>query len=234
MINQIYQVLLSILNKENQGYISPSEFNLIAANVQNEIFAEYFYEENRSKIKENKGYSNKGYANLDFNDRQKIEKFASFIGISVSSGVFTLPADLYLIVDDGVTTGELVIEEVERSRLAYLKKSEAKPTIQYPVYTRMSDSIIVSPLGINNILVDYLRKPTNPNWTFQVIENLDGSTVELYDPTSISFQDFDLHESEFSNIVLRMLVFFGINLRDAEVTQIAEIMKDKAFNKEVQ
>ena len=46
MIDTIYKVLLTIINKENQGYISPEEFNLIAINVQNEIFSEYFKDAN--------------------------------------------------------------------------------------------------------------------------------------------------------------------------------------------
>ena len=49
----------------------------------------------------------------------------------------------------------------------------------------------------------------------------------MYDPSNASFQDFELHESEFSNIVLRMLSYFGINLREGEVMQIAELLKDK-------
>ena len=49
----------------------------------------------------------------------------------------------------------------------------------------------------------------------------------MYDPSNASFQDFELDSSEFYNIILRMLTYFGINLREPEVVKIAELMKDK-------
>ena len=76
MIDLIYKTLLTIINKENQGYVSPTEFNILANNVQNEIFRGYFEDENKDKTKDNKGYTNKGYANLDFNERQRINQFS--------------------------------------------------------------------------------------------------------------------------------------------------------------
>jgi hypothetical protein len=234
MIDQIYKILLTIINKENAGYVSPTEFNLLAANVQNEIFSEYFTEENRSKNRENRGLTNKGNSNLDYNDRQKIEQFAEFTGISISSGTFQLPVDLYFIGDDGVTiAGGAVVEEVEKVKINHLNNSEARPTEQFPVYTRYSNYIKVIPSSIEDIAMDYLRSPKAPQWTFQLLTNPDGSTVELYDPTNSSFQDFELHPSEFANITLRMLSFFGINLRETDITKMAELMKDKSYNKEI-
>ena len=42
MINSVRNTVLSILNKNNYGYISPSDFNLFAKQAQLEIFEEYF------------------------------------------------------------------------------------------------------------------------------------------------------------------------------------------------
>jgi hypothetical protein len=47
MINEVRNAVLSILNKNNYGYISPSDFNLYAANAQMEIFEEYFINYNK-------------------------------------------------------------------------------------------------------------------------------------------------------------------------------------------
>ena len=38
MIDLVYSTLLTILNKELNGYVSPVEFNLLANNVQYEIY----------------------------------------------------------------------------------------------------------------------------------------------------------------------------------------------------
>ena len=41
-VNEVYTTVLSILNKEQRGYITPYEFNKIATQVQLEIFESYF------------------------------------------------------------------------------------------------------------------------------------------------------------------------------------------------
>lgn len=224
MIDTIYKTLLTIINKENQGYVSPTEFNLLANNVQNEIFRGYFEDINRDQNRENKGLTNQGYANLDFNERQRIQQFAAITTLNSVNGTFTLPENLYLIEDDGIvdTSTDSVLDEVEHSRINYLKRSLAKPTLQYPVYTRYSDNIVALPSTIAQIELRYLRTPKMPNWTYQIV-----GTEPLFNPSDNAYQDFELHPSELVNIVLRMLSHFGLNLREADVIQVAETLKDK-------
>ncbi|NRA77273.1 MAG: hypothetical protein HRU18_03610 [Pseudoalteromonas sp.] len=235
MIDLVFQTLRTITNKDNQGYLSPTEFNLLANNVQEEIFRGYFEDENRDKNKENRGLTNKGFSNLDFNERQRIYQFSAITDITKNQSTFRfdLPSDLYFIEDDGVTPIEKgvpsvnfidnVIEEVERSAFNYLSNSESAATSTYPIYERYATEIVVSPSTIEDIRVRYLRRPTQPNWTYFLLPN----GKEVFDPSNTSYQDFDLHESEFSNIVNRMLSYFGINLRENEIIQIAEMLKDK-------
>jgi len=233
MLDTIYKILLTLLNKEQQGYVTPTEFNLLAANVQNEIFREYFEDENRDKLKENRGMTGKGYSNLDFNVRQRIQQFSDITSIAKVDSKFTLPEDLYFIEDDGVLTGDSetysgrVIEEVERNQLGYLSNSIAKPTALYPIYGRYSDSIVVEPTSIEDIKVNYLRTPKAPNWTYIKFNN-----QPLFNPADLDFQDFELHESESTNIVLKMLTYFGISIRERDIVEASEILKDKQTSKE--
>ena len=46
-INKVYTTVLYILNKEQRGYITPTEFNSLAAQVQEEIFNSYFPDGNQ-------------------------------------------------------------------------------------------------------------------------------------------------------------------------------------------
>ena len=48
MINEVRNTVLSVLNKNNYGYISPSDFNLFASNAQMEIWEEYFSSYNKT------------------------------------------------------------------------------------------------------------------------------------------------------------------------------------------
>ncbi len=231
MIDLVYKTLQVIINKENNGYLSPDEFNKIAHITQSEIFRGYFPSENMSKNKDNRGYINKGYSNLDFNERQRIQQFSATMNVNVNTeGSFDLPDDLYFIEDDGIVPVDdngaqsgNVIEETQRKIKGYLKNSMAASSVTYPTYERYANTIIVEPSTILRINIKYLRSPKKPTWTYFPLP----TGIESFDPTNGSYQDFELHESEFSNIVIRMASYFGINLREGEVIQISESLKDK-------
>lgn len=53
MINTVRNTVLSVLNKNNYGYLSPSDFNLFAKQAQMEVFDSYFYEYNNQVNKQN-------------------------------------------------------------------------------------------------------------------------------------------------------------------------------------
>ena len=46
-VDTVYQRVLAILNKENRGYMTPQEFNLLANQAQLEVFEQYFYDLNQ-------------------------------------------------------------------------------------------------------------------------------------------------------------------------------------------
>ena len=46
-VNQVYQTVLLILNKEQRGYMTPEEFNKTATQVQRRIFERYFEDINQ-------------------------------------------------------------------------------------------------------------------------------------------------------------------------------------------
>ena len=46
-VNNVYQTVLLILNKEQRGYMTPDEFNKTATQVQLDIFEKYFEDLNQ-------------------------------------------------------------------------------------------------------------------------------------------------------------------------------------------
>ena len=46
-VDTVYQRVLSILNKEQRGYVTPQEFNLFANQAQLDLFEQYFYDINQ-------------------------------------------------------------------------------------------------------------------------------------------------------------------------------------------
>jgi hypothetical protein len=75
MINSVRNTVLSVLNKNNYGYISPSDFNLYAQNAQMEIFEEYFSSYNAVINAENARTSGVDYADMEQPIAETMESF---------------------------------------------------------------------------------------------------------------------------------------------------------------
>lgn len=240
MLDLVYRIVNTVVNKENDGYVSPVEINLLSHRAQMEIFESYFSDENKEKNRDNKGLINTGYSNLPQNVRNKLSNFTATSVLSSfidPPETFILPVDLYILEDNGVSVNTPikyrgnVISEVERSELNYLIKSESKPTKTYPVYELMGDRINVYPPESDSIRVRYIRKPKVPNWTYEVVTSPNGNTYELHDPTNPSFQDLELHVSEISNVVDKILIYLGINLSKQEISELIGTLGQEKYLK---
>lgn len=86
MINEVRNAVLSILNKNNYGYISPSDFNLYAKNAQMEIFEEYFSNYNKVINGENQRSSGTDYADIEQPIAEVLESFMVTNYLSKVSG----------------------------------------------------------------------------------------------------------------------------------------------------
>jgi hypothetical protein len=96
MINSVRNTVLSILNKNNYGYISPSDFNLFAKQAQMDIFEDYFYQYNYQLLKENARQSGTGYADIKKGYEEVIEMFSETKYLAHNTNnTFFLPAQIY-------------------------------------------------------------------------------------------------------------------------------------------
>ena len=75
MINSVRNTVLSVLNKNNYGYISPSDFNLFALNAQMQIFEEYFDSYNKTINAQNSRMAGTGYADVEQPIAETMEGF---------------------------------------------------------------------------------------------------------------------------------------------------------------
>jgi hypothetical protein len=75
MINSVRNTVLSVLNKNNYGYISPSDFNLYSQNAQIEIYEEYFSSYNKAINAENARMSGVDYADMEQPIAEVLEYF---------------------------------------------------------------------------------------------------------------------------------------------------------------
>ena len=251
-IDRVYQKVLALANKEQRGYITPQEFNLFADHAQMEIFEQYFYDLNQ--FQRLPGNST-GHSDVVTNLEEKISFFEEYdknVTVQGNYGnVMTSEVDgLYrieMIRVDYVTESSLrVAEEIQLNELnKYSTAPLGKWSKKRPVYTRYRGStnpqaIKVYPypepatLGNNNnyiftdrVLISYIKKPSKPNWAYVVINN-----KPLYNTTSAV--DFELHASEETELVYRILALFGIAIEKPQLTQIAAGLQGSQIQQEKQ
>jgi hypothetical protein len=219
-INRVYQKVLALLNKEQRGYLTPQEFNLLADRAQNEIYENYFHQARNSnaKIKDDDQYTDK----LEMIEAKLSPFLRSAGGTATSLGVYTLPTDLYKIIT--VQLGLYVAEEVNRKELEYILalgnsvNSKLKPTVSRPVYIRDSATTIkitdggASGNSSTTVVFDYYAEPTTPSWNYIVLNE-----KALYNSnTSI---DFQLSISEEEPLVSRILMLAGFTIKQPDAQQ---------------
>ena len=204
-IDDVYQKVLVIANKEQRGYITPQEFNLLANKAQLLIFEQYFYD--IDKALDIHGNS------TEYSDRIDVlhEKIAPFekwkVAMSAVSGnEGTLPTSTTVhklgTVFYAAGLYDVEVERVEKNDLHYMERTAlAAPTDAYTT---------------GNVTCNYIAKPTKPNWTYTVVNN-----QALYNSTATDAQDFELHASEENELVYKILELASITLNKPGLVQIA-------------
>jgi len=218
-IDDVYQRVLAIANKEQRGYITPQEFNLFANQAQMEIFEQYFYDINQ--FNRMPGNSTE-YADMLTLLEEKIAIFKNIKLLYYHSPHFQKPRELYRL--GTLETGYGEIEQVTHKEYLNMKLSPlAKPTLKRAVFVDTPRGYRIYPTFTNNVHCHYIRKPIKANWGYNVI----GGNA-LYDP-AIS-ENFQLHPSEEQSLVVKILSLAGVSLEKPALTAIAE-QKD---SKEIQ
>jgi hypothetical protein len=104
MINSVRNTVIAILNKNNYGYISPSDFNLYSQQAQLELFMSYFPNYNTVINKENARASGTDYADFGKSYAEQLEEFIVTNSLTNTSVTSTLSNVYYL--PSVTTTGD--------------------------------------------------------------------------------------------------------------------------------
>jgi len=108
------------------------------------------------------------------------------------------------------------LERVDRGELYHLLSSKlTAPTTTYPIYIYERQKLFVYPSTIQSgVQATYIRKPMDPVWNFTLSGN-----AYVYNPdTSINFE---LHDAEQTEIVLKVLLYAGVVVKDPTIIQVA-------------
>ncbi len=239
-VDNVYQTVLSILNKESKGLLTPDEFSRLGQQVQLDILDRNFYDYNRAVVQDTRGKSVDGYGNIPEKIQEKIDPFFKQADITLTNGIGTLPTDLYKTINISITNKTIQVEKVNKHKLSYLLSSPlTKPTTSFPVYYQRASDIIVEPAltdgswTLGNLLIEYIKVPERPIWAYTTDSNgayaFSTSTGASVTPTTGKV-DFVLHESDRVELIIGILKYAGVLIENPTIIQAASGEEVKKFN----
>ena len=228
-VDKVYRKVLAILNKESRGFLTPDEFNRIGSQVQLDLLDKAFHDYNRAVARETMGRGAQGYGDIPKKIQDRIDPFYTTNSITLTNGVGSLPtvtADSYtrsnvyniirVTTQDNNSLNITEVDRVEKSKLSYLLSSSiTAPSTTFPVYYITGTNINVNPSTLSSVSMDYISIPSDPVWNSEA----DSNGALTY--TATGSTDFTLHSSSEVNLVLGILRYAGVIIKDPSVIQAA-------------
>jgi hypothetical protein len=242
-VQQVYNTLKDLTNKEQKGFITPQVFNSLASLAQMNVYNEFFTE-----LVEAKKLSRQGFElGRDKSVRkQKFEDLSYFVkreSISSANNVFPKPHDLSKIISisiyDMVRPGKgrgvvaqdtkftscEILYDVEKANYI-LGSNLSTPTNDFPV-ALVAENIEVFPASVDKIEVTYYKKPTSWVWdtrdpsslppNYSITTHSNGVTT----PNPVAMRDFMLPDHCIPELVSEIAKLLGVRLRDPNVQAFA-------------
>jgi len=238
-VNTVYTTELSILNKEQRGYLTTYEFNQLATQVQLEIFEKFFEDYNQ--------YLRMPKTDVDYASRMDhiYEEFQLFIesnsASAVNGNIYNQPIEgtpananpVHRLgsINYNLGKGAPQIELVGRSEYTQQTLSPLTlPTSNFPIGIYTNNKITVYPPStgtpaVTDVTFNYIRKPKDVVWAFSI-----GTAGQyVYEPTttgtgvipSTGSVNFEIDETQQTEVILEILKYSGVIIRDPQVIQAA-------------
>tara|TARA_R100000234_G_scaffold25439_1_gene14733 strand:- start:1673 stop:2407 length:735 start_codon:yes stop_codon:yes gene_type:complete len=240
-IDDVYQKVLAIANKEQRGYITPQEFNLFANQAQKEIFEQYFYDLNQFKRVPGSRQYESDMTSIINDKLSSFTKHVPLTSVSEEFGIqqFNVPVDFYRFQNartsfdlDGIHIEKLTKTNFFNARTSPLTKATRERPLMY--ISEQNNQIFIqsstnSP--IQRFTLQYFKKPEKPNWTYIISP---GSHTALYDGSAGNAQNFELHPSEESELVYKILKLAGISMVRDDIMRAGQGMEAMQIQQEKQ
>ena len=221
-IQTVYNTLQDLANKDQQGFVSPVEFNRFAQVAQLNIFNGLFDE-----LKDVKKLSRSGFdPSRDKSRFKRIQEdlaaFSTKATLPKVSGVFnvssaTSPMARIISI---ATAGSILLDQSTKKPIEICYDEEkierilisnlSSPTEEFPI-ALVSEDIHVFPTSINKIEVRYYKYPEGRTST-----GVRTATMPTYTEGGTS-TDFELPEHYVSDLVYEIGKMIGVNLRDTDI-----------------
>ena len=222
-VDTVYQRVLALANKEQRGYITPQEYNLLANQAQMAIFESYFYHKNAREVADANKSNEFDESNISELIDMKLRPFSRVLGLNDSATVYpttiTVDSTAYPVFKTGrVFHGGDVAQKVSLNQLEQYRRSiRHSLSADSPIYADSpvdGDDIIVFNGGAvvtSSVDVECFRVPIPVNWSYVVVNE-----KALYNANAAV--DFELHRSEEDTLVYKILELAGIVMNKTGLT----------------
>lgn len=155
----------------------------------------------------------------------------------LSADIIDINLQGYAIVN---TLGITEVERVSQNKIFYLNSSPlTQPNQTFPAYVLggansavYGNTISVYPNTLTaegTIIGQYIRYPKDPNWTyFNIITGGEPS----FDETAPDYQDFELPDSDQTNLVNKILQYAGVSIRETQLAQFGKMEEKESDQQE--
>ena len=229
----LYDFVQFVANKEQSGFITTDEFEQAADSAQLELIRDRIGNPNSTQPGRPVGMGGYGTSqfvtddlrqlikNHEYSSTTSVQEFGGNTSSSSFSEVSLQSDHLYLINVVRIAGNLAPVRSVKivdiQKFYSLMESAILKPTAEYPYGFIYEDKLFIHPHDASeHPAIQYIKRPTKGTLT----ESIDATTGAITVSTNVSFTD--LPESLFNEMAWRTLSLFGLNLRDAQITQYAE------------
>jgi hypothetical protein len=214
-IDEIYRLVQAFASKDQRGFITPAEFNLMARQAELELYNERLQVVMEgSQAKKIAGYYKKALTPAVA--EQDILTFLYKADISLTTGEGAILSDYVCQLYSGNTAVDIVtaknVGQIQKSSLA-------KPSTDYPVALLSSNSgsvkVSVFPNNISEVSCYYYLYNNKPTWNYVTIA---GKPV--YDSSNSAA--FLISSRCHGELVIKVLGYLGVSIREADLVNYAQ------------
>ena len=211
-VNDMYRICQFAVNKAQNGYLTPSEFNLIINQAQVSYqdyllgeFQQYQYGRPQARI----NYSQ------NENIRQRLSPLITQATLTIdgTSGEAPYPAD-YVQADAITTTTLKRVRYVQQDALYSYYNSEIDPIETNPIYLLEPTGFQFYPITLGIAILTYVKDAPQIVWAYNLV-----SGRPVYDSGASVQPVWD--NVDLLEIIARALKLIGLNLQDGQVQQYA-------------
>lgn len=220
-VNDMYRICQFAVNKAQNGYLTPSEFNLIINQAQISYqdyllgeFLQYQYGRPQARV----SYSQ------NENVRQRLSPLITESALTINSttGQAPYPSD-YVQADSVITNSFNRVRYVQQDSLYSFYNSQIDPIATNPIYLLEPTGFQFYPVTLGNAILTYVKDAPEIIWGYTLVSGRPVYNSATYNPITqpTGSQQPVWDNVDLLEIIARGLKLIGLNLQDGQVQQYA-------------